>query len=96
MNPTIAAAGLMTVQDVTRSNGTLSQEIIQKIDNPDVQKELQKFGIDPKEAKERVAALSDQEIRDMVNSKSSMQAGGDVIIGLTTVLLIIIIVLLLR
>lgn len=96
LNPTTASAGLMTVQDVTHRDGSLSQEILKGIDNPEAQKQLAKFGITPEEAKQRVAALSDQEIRDMMNSKSSLQAGGDVIIGLTTVLLIVIIILLVR
>ena len=95
LNPSAATAGLMTVQDVTQRSGKLSQEIIKKIDDPKVQEKLADFGISPKEAKERVAALSDNEIRDMMNSKS-VQAGGDVLIGLTTVLLIVIIVLLVR
>ncbi len=96
LNPSIAKASLMTVQDVTQRNGKLSQEIIHKIETPEVQKKLAEFGISAKEAKQRVAALSDNEIRDMLNSKTQ-QAGGDVIaISLTTVLLIVIIVLLLR
>jgi hypothetical protein len=96
LNPTTATAGLMTVQDVTHRDGSLSEELIKNIDKPEVQKKLAGFGITPAEAKLRVAALSDKEIKDMINSKGSLQAGGDVIIGLTTVLLIIIIVLLIR
>lgn len=94
LNPALAKASLMTVQDVTQTNGTLSQQLVKKIDDPKVQKQLAKFGISPEEAKLRVAALSDREIRDLANSQ---QAGGDVvIISLTTILLIVIIVLLLR
>jgi hypothetical protein len=94
-SPSSASASLMTVQDVTHRDGSLSQKLINGIDKPEVQKKLAAFGITPTEAKQRVAALSDHEIQDMMNSKS-VQAGGDVIIGLTTVLLIVIIVLLLR
>jgi hypothetical protein len=97
LTPTSASAGLMTVQDVTHRDASLSQELIKKIDKPEVQKKLAEFGITPTEAKQRVAALSNQEIQDMMNSKGARQAGGDgVVIGLTTVLLIVIIVLLVR
>lgn len=95
-SPVNTQAGLITVQDVTNRSENLSQKIISEIDKPDVQKRLAGFGITPQEAKDRVAALSNQEIQEMMNSKASLQAGGDVIIGLTTVLLIVIIVLLVR
>lgn len=89
------AAGLVTLQELQQQN-RLATQALRELDRPEVQSQLAAFGITPDEAKTRLAALSDQEIKDLVNSHTGQKAGGDIVIGLTTVLLIIIIVLLLR
>lgn len=89
------AAGLITLHDLQQQN-RLATQALREIDRPEVQGQLAAFGITPEEAKSRLAALSDQEIRDLLGSQTGQKAGGDIVIGLTTVLLIIIIVLLLR
>ena len=96
MNPATAESGLMTVQEVTQRGSGLSRQILKELEKPDVQAKLQKHGISAAEAQLRVAALSDQEIRNLMTTGAAVQAGGDVVISLTAVLLIIIIVLLLR
>lgn len=89
------AAGLVTLQELQQQN-RLATQAMRELDRPEVQAQLAAFGITPDEAKTRLAALSDQEIKDLVNSHTGQKAGGDIVIGLTTVLLIIIIILLLR
>lgn len=89
------AAGLITLQELQRG-GTLSAQALREVDRPEVQAQLAAFGISPEEAKSRLAALSDQEIRDLIGSHTGQKAGGDLVISLTTVLLIIIIILLLK
>lgn len=42
----------------------------------DVRSELQSLGVDPANAQERVAALSDQEVAQLSNRISSLPAGG--------------------
>lgn len=88
------AAGMITLQELQRN--TLSSQALREIDRPEVQTQLAAFGITPEEAKSRLAALSDQEIRDLLDSHTGQKAGGDLVISLTTVLLIIIIILLLK
>jgi hypothetical protein len=94
--PSTASAGLITVQEVTQRGGLLSQKILKEMESPEAQARIAELGISPDEARQRVAALSDHEIQEIVNSQAPVQAGGDIIIGLTTVLLIIIIILLIR
>lgn len=88
------ASGMITLQELQRNS--LSAQALRELDRPEAQAQLAAFGISPDEAKSRLAALSDQEIRDLMQSHTGQKAGGDLVISLTTVLLIIIIVLLLR
>jgi hypothetical protein len=93
-SPSVMAA-MITLQDLNQQN-KLATQALREIDRPEVQAQLAAFGISPEEAKTRLAALSDQEIKDLLGSHTGQKAGGDIVIGLTTVLLIIIIILLLR
>jgi hypothetical protein len=93
-SPATASTALMTVQDVTQPDGMLAQKLVKELDNPETREKVEKLGISAEEARERIAALSDQEIRDLTGNP--VQAGGDVVISLTAVLLIIIIILLIK
>ena len=60
----------------------------------EVRRELARFGVSPEEARSRVAALSDAEVRQLVGHIDEMPAGGDalgLIVG--TALLVFIILL---
>lgn len=87
---------MITLQEISAEAEGLSEQALRGLDNPDVQAQLAAFGIAPSEAKERLAALSDKELRDLIASQTGQQAGGDIIIGVTSILLIIIIILLIR
>ncbi len=95
MNPA-TASNLITVGEVTQRGVSLSSQIQNELDRPEVQAKLQQHGISADEAKMRIAALSDMEIKNLMTQGAQAQAGGDVVISLTVVLLIIILVLLLR
>jgi hypothetical protein len=95
MTPATASTGFVTVRQVTQS-GELGQKVLREMDKPETRAKLEKMGIDANEARTRLAALSDREIRDILGANAQVQAGGDIIIGLTTILLIIIIILLIR
>ncbi len=76
--------------EVNASN--LRAELGAALQRQDVLVQLQAHGVDPAQAAERVAALSDQEIQHLAQNFDELPAGGDVVL----LLVIIILVLLLR
>jgi hypothetical protein len=91
--PTHAFAGIIGTErviaaqpgnsDVARLQSYLSRE--------DVARELQRLGVDPVAAQERVAALTDQELRQLGVQVNELPAGAGVveIIGITFIVLLI-------
>ena len=61
----------------------------------DVQAEMRALGVDPTEAIERVAAMSDSEIQLIVNRLEESPAGGDVIIGVVGIVVLVFLLLVL-
>ncbi len=61
------------------SSGAPSERaaVTDAIDRADVARQLQSLGIDPMAAKDRVAALSDDEARSLAGHLKSLPAGGD-------------------
>lgn len=70
----------------TKLNAFLARE--------DVQKQMRELGVSPKEAKARVAALSDEEVARIQGKIDSMPAGGDFFGAVLGVGLIVFLVLL--
>ena len=66
------------------------QEVSAFLSRQDVQQQMQKMGVSPQQAAERVAALSDEEISSLHANMPKAAAGGDII----GVLLFVFIVLL--
>lgn len=92
--PLKASAQMLSTHEVVKSTQPLSQQLLTELEKADTQAELNKMGLDPEEAKLRIAALSDNEIEQMLNGTQA-HAGGDVIVvSLTTILLVVIIILL--
>jgi hypothetical protein len=82
-----AVAALTRVEDREKVGRFLQRQ--------DVKREFSKYGVDPNEAAQRVASLSDSEIQKLAGEIDRAPAGADVIvISLTTVLLVVIILLL--
>jgi hypothetical protein len=54
-------------------------QLLTVLDREDVRKELLAMGVDPQAARERVAALSDDEIQSLNGRIQELPAGGDVL-----------------
>ncbi len=91
----LANAGLVATEQVAAgfvSNGDSNRYRIEALfARPEIQAELIRRGVDPAEARKRVAALDDEEARTLVNHLDAMPAGASDVL---TVLLVVFIVLL--
>jgi hypothetical protein len=87
----IATAGMIgTDQLVTSSAQADRTTVMNFLSRSDVQNQLQTLGVDPGTAKDRVAAMTDQEVQTLAGKISAMPAGADVAWG--GILLVILIV----
>lgn len=90
-----ANAGMITTEQVAAgflSHGDLNRDRIEALlARPEIQAELVRRGVDPAQARKRVAALDDEEARALVNRLDAMPAGASDVL---TVLLVVFIVLL--
>ncbi|GEM_PF-536816 len=74
----------------------LRQKVMDFFDRQDVQQQLERWGVKPEEAKARVKALTDEEVRLLAKKIDQMPAGGGglgFLIGLLIVVLIVLVVL---
>ncbi len=77
----------------TSPNDNLREKLLRNLSTEEGQKVLQAYGVDEDEFKKRMIAMSDRDLREMLENKK--QVGGEVVvISLTTLLLVIIILLL--
>ncbi|WP_163143231.1 PA2779 family protein, partial [Arhodomonas sp. KWT] len=58
----------------------------------DVRDQLVSYGVDPAEAQQRVAALSDQEARQMAQRMDEMPAGGTSILGAAVFIFVVLLI----
>ena len=73
----IATAGMIgTDQVVTSSPQADRTAVLNFLNRSDVASQLQTLGLDPSTAKDRVAAMSDQEVQSLAGQISAMPAGG--------------------
>ena len=87
----IATAGMIgTDQVVTSSSQADRTAVLNFLSRSDVANKLQSLGIDPSNAKDRVAAMTDQEVQSLAGRINSLPVGADTSWG--AVLLIILIV----
>lgn len=71
-----SAAMIGTDQVVTSSPQADRNTVISFLTRSDVANQLQALGIDPSTAKDRVAAMTDQEVQSVAGQINSMPAGG--------------------
>jgi hypothetical protein len=72
----IATAGMIgTDQVVTSSSQADRTAVLNFLSRSDVANKLQSLGIDPSTAKDRVAAMTDQEVQQLAGQINSMPAG---------------------
>lgn len=88
-------AGIVSTGDVvTEQQNTVNREqLIQDLDRAEVRAELERFGVDPEQAQDRVAAMTDAEVLELSAGVDQFIAAGDA--GVVTILLVIILFVLL-
>lgn len=62
------------------------------LDRSDVQQQLAALGVDPQQAKERVAAMTDDEVRALNGRLNDLPAGGSDILGVALVVFLVLLV----
>ncbi|MFO8154990.1 MAG: PA2779 family protein [Pseudomonadota bacterium] len=87
----IAGTGAVVAEESAELN---REHLLQELGRDEVRADLERYGVDPDEASERVAALTDEEIGELAADFEGQPAGAD--IGLTTILLLVLIYLLVR
>ncbi len=86
----IAQAGMIgTDQVVQQSSHSDRSTVLNLLSRSDVASQLQTFGIDPSTAKDRVASMSDEEVRYLSGKIESLPAGANN----SAVVLVVVIVL---
>ena len=71
------AAKIGTDQVVTSSSSADRSAVLSFINRSDVAGQLQALGLDPASAKDRVAAMTDNEVQSLAGRIDSMPAGAD-------------------
>lgn len=67
--------------------------VMSVLDREDVREQLEALGVDPAEARDRAAALSDRELRQMAVQFDEMPAGGDGLLAVLGIVFVVLIVL---
>jgi hypothetical protein len=94
LQTSVTMAAIVTNAQLTALNQTEVEKtrIQEFMDRSDIKDRLQAFGVSETSAKDRVAAMTDQEVHTMAQKIDSMPAGG--YIGNSDLVLILLIVLL--
>lgn len=93
-----ATAGMIGTDQVVTTASTAQADrdaVLSFVSRGDVSRQLQSFGIDPKTAGDRIAALSDDEVRSLAGKIQSAPAGADgsdVAIGILVIAVIAVVV----
>ena len=87
----IATAGMIGTDQAVATTAQMDRTtVVNFLTRADVSGQLQSMGIDPSSAKDRVNAMSDQEVQQLAGRINSLPAGADVSWG--GVLLVILII----
>ena len=90
-----ALAALVSTDAVADGAGARGR-LVQYLDREDVRAALTAQGLDPAEARARVASLTDAEVRQLVGQLDQLPAGGDglgVVIGMLLIVVIVLLIL---
>lgn len=90
-----AQAGIVSTGEVVneQQSNLNREQLIQELDRAEVRAELERFGVDPAQAQDRVAAMTDAEVLELSAGVDQFVAAGDG--GVVTILLVLIIFILL-
>jgi hypothetical protein len=96
LQASVAMAGMVTTDNMAAQNQTAMEKarIQSFLDRTDVKDRLQGLGIGEPMAKDRVAAMTDQEVHVLAQNIDSMPAGGRVSNNDLTVILLIVLLIL--
>ena len=92
--PVPAHAALVGSEQLLQSQSTARDKISAFLARAEVQRQLVARGVDPAEVQARVAALSDDQARDLASRIDKLPAGGDGVGDVLGVLLLIFVILL--
>ena len=87
--PLPALAGIVSTDTVVA--GTERERLAGMLDRSEVQERLQALGVDPANAKARVAALSDAEAAQLAAQLDELPAGGDILVAAVLIFLVLLI-----
>ena len=59
----------------------------------EVQEQMVAYGVEPKDVKDRLAVLTDEELRQLANRLQDMPAGGDSILAVVGIIFVVLIIL---
>ncbi len=90
-----AAAGVISTGDYLAGTERAAQvsQIQASLARADVRNELQRLGVDPAAASERVASLSDAELAQVSGQLATLPAGGDGLLAVIGVVFIVLLIL---
>jgi uncharacterized protein YlxW (UPF0749 family) len=91
-----ARAGMIGADQATSAAGAQSERntVLNALSRSDVTSELKALGVDSQAARDRVAAMSDEELRSLAGKMNSLPVGGEGLV--VVVLLVLLIYILLR
>lgn len=99
LSPVSVSADVVGTGTVIAENAAMMdrESLLEELDREDVRGQLASMGVNPDDAVERVAAMTDAEVRELTAGLETLPAGADTGVGLgVTILLIILIILILR
>lgn len=89
----VQAAMISTEQVVSTVNAQQERaKFVTTLDRPEVQAQLERFGISQSDAVARIAALTDAEVASMSHQIDSLPAGGNGIIGALVFIFVVLLV----
>ena len=87
--PLPALAGIVSTDTVVA--GAERERLAGMLDRSEVRERLQAFGVDPANAKARVAALSDAEAAQLAAQLDELPAGGDILVAAVLIFLVLLV-----
>lgn len=92
---TTSMADIASTHDIiTEQSATMDRaQLVDALEREDVRMELEKYGVNPDEAMDRVGAMTNQEVRQLTQNLHAMPAGAGG--GIAVVLLLVILILIL-
>lgn len=89
----VQAALISTEQVVASGNSQQERaKLAAALDRPEVQAQLEKFGINQSDAQARIAALTDAEVASVSHQIDNLPAGGDGVVGALVFIFIVLLV----